>query len=98
MNLFICQIKNNFYLQRNPPQFQFVVCGAVSTGSRNKYLTTDVSQNVNDSEITSVSMIITVQVKALQDKQFTLKVFSIFFYIGITCRTLQRYYSTEGYL
>jgi hypothetical protein len=66
-----CQIKKDFYLQRNPPQFQRIVCGAVSTGSRNIYLTIDVFQNVSDGENTSISMIITVEVKAMQGKQFT---------------------------
>jgi len=54
------QIKNDFYLQRSPPKFQLVVCGAVSTGSKNNYLIIGVFQNIIDSETIYISKIITV--------------------------------------
>jgi len=57
---FIFQIKNDFYLQRSPPQFQ-LVCGAVSTGSKNNYLIIDVLQNIINNETIYISMIITVK-------------------------------------
>jgi hypothetical protein len=37
MNLFIFEIKNDFHLQRNPPQFQLVISGGVSTAPKNNY-------------------------------------------------------------